>query len=77
MLTARPDVQAAQQLLRLGSAIVKSLSSDIELGATAMKSMKFVKAAGTVISVLGVFIDAVLLVIAAIKGAEQRKHLQE
>lgn len=42
-----------------------------------MKSLKFVKAAGTVISVLGVFIDAVVLVIAAIKGAEQRQELEK
>ncbi|EQK97420.1 hypothetical protein OCS_06865 [Ophiocordyceps sinensis CO18] len=76
-LIALTKGEAASEAHRLGSAIVKSLSSDIELGATAMKSMKFVKAAGTVISVLGVFIDAVLLVIAAIKGAEQRKHLQD
>ena len=71
------DVEAAQKLLRLGSAIVKSLSTEIELGETAMKSLKFVKAAGTVISDLGVLIDAILLVIAAIKGAEQRKELEE
>ncbi|KAI1496372.1 hypothetical protein F5X99DRAFT_400597 [Biscogniauxia marginata] len=77
LIALTKDVEAAQQLIRLGSAIVKSLSTEIELGETAMKSLKFVKAAGTVITVLGVFIDAVILIIAAIKGAEQRQELED
>ncbi|KAI3323726.1 hypothetical protein HD806DRAFT_495452 [Xylariaceae sp. AK1471] len=77
LIAVTKDIELAQQLLKLGSAILKSISSDIEIGEIATKSLKFVKIAGTVIAVVGVFIDGILLVIAAIKGDEQRKDLQD
>lgn len=46
------------------------------MGETALKALKWVKAAGTVISVIGVFIDVIILAISAIKGAQQRSDLE-
>ena len=70
------DIELAQKLIKLGSAVIKSISPDIELDEAALKCLNVVKVAGTVLTVLGVFIDGVVLIIAAFKGAEQREQLE-
>ncbi|KAK5997588.1 hypothetical protein PT974_02951 [Cladobotryum mycophilum] len=77
LIYASKDIEAAEKFLKMGITIVESLSKEVEVGEKALKVMRFVKTAGTVIAVIGVFIDAIIIVIAAIKGAEQRKDLQD
>ncbi|KAG2413242.1 hypothetical protein HFD88_002431 [Aspergillus terreus] len=70
------DSAKAMRLLKMAAMALKELTGGVELGEVAAKALKFAKLAGTVLTAVGVILDGILLIVAAIEGAEQRTQLQ-
>lgn len=69
--------EAGIAMMRAAFRTFRALSVGGEVSETASKIARIVRTAGAVLSILGVVLDGIVLVYAAIEGAKQKEELQQ